>query len=77
MVEDSLVKDGLVFCKCDGSFEDLLFHEGIPRSACTETPGLLEINLRIVANAAIITAFVEYTQRQMSGYNSDVAVAHP
>jgi hypothetical protein len=60
MVEDSMVKDGLVFRHCDGTFEDLLFHEGIPRTACTETPGRLDINLRITANTAIITAFVEY-----------------
>jgi len=61
MIEDSKVKDGLVFRKCDGSFEDLLFHEGIFRTACTETPGLLDINLRITANVAIITALAEYT----------------
>lgn len=73
MVEDSLVKDGLVFCQCDGSFEDLLFHQGIPRSACTETPGLLDLNLRIAVNAAIITTLVEYVQEPASGYNRNVA----
>lgn len=55
-----LVRDGIIFRHCDGSFEDLLFHEGIPRTACTETPGLLDINKRVEVNAHIIAAFVRF-----------------
>jgi hypothetical protein len=60
MLEGGLVSKGIIFRYCDGSFEDLLFHEGIPRTACTETPGLLHIDSRIEANAGIITAFVNF-----------------
>lgn len=60
VLEDYSVKDGLVYRACDGTFEDRLFHEGLPRTACTETPGRLDINLRIEANVAIITAVAEF-----------------
>jgi predicted deacylase len=59
-VEGSIVQNGIVYCECDGSFEDLLFHEGVPRTACTETPALLDINQRIAGNVNIIRAFVDF-----------------
>lgn len=60
VLEGGFVSDGVIFRYCDGSFEDLLFHEGIPRTACTETPGLLSIESRIRANTGIITAFANF-----------------
>lgn len=60
LLEGGFVRNGIIFRHCDGSFEDFLFHEGIPRTACTETPGLLDINERIEANANIITAFLKF-----------------
>ena len=57
-VEGAEVNDGVVFCACDGSYEDYLFHCGIPRTACTETPGKLGLQLRIRANIELIKAFV-------------------
>jgi predicted deacylase len=60
ILEGGLVSNGIIFRYCDGSFEDLLFHEGIPRTACIETPGLLHIDSRIEANVGIITAFVNF-----------------
>jgi hypothetical protein len=62
ILEDYSMKGGLVYRACDGTFEDRLFHEGIPRTACTETPGRLDLDLRIEANAAIITALAEWAQ---------------
>lgn len=59
-LEGGSVRNGIIFRHCDGSFEDLLFHEGIHRTACTETPGLSDIEKRIEANASIITAFVRF-----------------
>lgn len=61
IIEGANVSNGVVFCYCDGSFEDCLFHEGIPRTACTETPGLLDLNKRVEANMYILTAFVNYS----------------
>jgi len=60
ILEGGLVRNGIIFRHCDGSFEDLLFHEGIHRTACTETPGLLDINKRVEVNVCIITAFVRF-----------------
>jgi len=62
IVEGVEVTDGIVFRNCDGSFEDFLFHEGIPRTACTETPGLLDINRRIEANSSIISGLINLTR---------------
>ncbi len=60
IIDGSLINGGLSFRHCDSSFEDCLFHAGVPRTACTETPGLLDIQYRITANAEIIRAFAEY-----------------
>lgn len=52
-------KDGLIYRFCDGSFEDWLFHLGVPRVAVTETPGKYKLGRRINANCEIITKFIE------------------
>jgi hypothetical protein len=53
------VNDGLAFCHCDGSFEDYLFHNGVPRTACTETPASAKLSARVEANAALIESCVK------------------
>ena len=63
ILEGGLVRNGIMFRHCDGSFEDLLFHEGIRRTACTELPGLVGANRHIEANASIIAAFVKFAIR--------------
>lgn len=60
IVEDSHVKEGIVFRECDGSFEDRLFHEGVPKTACTETPGLQPIDKRVTANRELAETFVKH-----------------
>lgn len=59
-LEGGRVQDGIMFNKCDGSFEDYLFHEGVPCTACTETPGLVPLEARIQANAEIAKSFAKY-----------------
>jgi len=64
LCEGANLKDGVAFCHCDGSFEDFLFHEGSPRTACTETPGKLDLELRINANVALIDAFIRFNANE-------------
>jgi hypothetical protein len=59
-IEDDFVCGGIAEARCDGTFEDYLFHQGVPRTACTETPGALAADRRVAANVALITAFVGY-----------------
>lgn len=59
-IVDSIIRNGVIFKECDGSFEDYMFHAGVPRTACTETPGALDLELRVRANAAIIEGFVRF-----------------
>jgi len=54
-----LVENGIVYKLCDGSFEDWLFHEGTIKAATTETPGKYPLKIRINANMALITKFIE------------------
>lgn len=54
-----LVKDGIVYKLCDGSLEDWLFHEGAIRAVVTETPGKYPLKIRVDANMALITKFIE------------------
>lgn len=60
ILEEGALCDGIIFNHCDGSFEDLMFHENVPRTVCTETPGKLNFLLRVEANTAIIKSFVNY-----------------
>ena len=53
-----------VFKCCDGSFEDHLFHLGIPLTATTETPGLLDLKKRIQANSTVIAAVIKYIAKR-------------
>jgi hypothetical protein len=66
-IDEGQVRDGILFRECDGSFEDRLFHEGVPRTACTETPGRLALARRIAANAAIADAFVRFHLESLPG----------
>ncbi|MGB8951511.1 MAG: M14 family metallocarboxypeptidase [Candidatus Aminicenantales bacterium] len=59
-LEGSTVKDGIIFKFCDGSFEDLLFHNGVPMTACIETPGKFAIEKRINTNYFIIQAVGQF-----------------
>jgi hypothetical protein len=54
-----IFKDGLIFRHCDGSFEDWLFHLGVPRAVVTETPGKYRLKRRVDAGASIISKFIE------------------
>jgi len=60
-IDESSVDKGIVFKKHDGTFEDLLFHEGVPRAICTETPAFDNIDKRIKANSEIIKSFVKHS----------------
>jgi hypothetical protein len=53
-----MVHDGVVLNEHDGTFEDWLFQEGVPRCLTTETPLDSEFSRRVEANEAIIHAFV-------------------
>jgi hypothetical protein len=56
---EALVKDGIVWKLCDGSFEDYLFHRGVLRTIVTETPGKCRISRRVDATKAIIDEFIK------------------
>lgn len=60
VVEGATVRGGVIFRHCDSSFEDLLFHRGVPRTACTETPGLEPFARRVEANCAIVERVLEF-----------------
>lgn len=60
LVEDVVVTGGVAYRHHDGSFEDLLFHRGVPRTACTETPGKADLALRVEANRALVEAFCRF-----------------
>ena len=63
-LEGGFVRDGIIFGYRDGSFEDLLFHAGIPWTASTESPGLADINKRVEANSRLIAALGEFALAQ-------------
>ena len=54
-----MVKNGIVYRLEDGSLEHWLFTEGTNRSVTTETPGTYPLKIRINANMALITKFIE------------------
>ena len=64
ILEGGEIRGGVIFNHCDGSFEDALFHRGIPRTACTETPGQLPFERRVEANAAIVERFCHFSVAQ-------------
>lgn len=53
------VIDGIVHNYCDGSFDDWMFHLGVPRVIITETPGKYQLKRRIEAGRAAMDRFVE------------------
>lgn len=59
-IPDQPLKDGLIYNFCDGSFEDRMHHEGVPHTACTETPGKLPLALRVAANSAIVEGVINH-----------------
>lgn len=58
-------KNGLVYKYCDGSFEDWMFHLGVPRVAVTETPGKYILDRRIKANVSVINKFIELCGKEL------------
>ncbi|MBU0534832.1 MAG: N-acetyl-L-ornithine deacetylase ArgE [Patescibacteria group bacterium] len=59
-IEGSIIKDGLSFNEHDGTFEDFMFSRGVPKCACTETPGKNDINKRVETNRLIIKSTADY-----------------
>lgn len=59
-IPDQPLINGLIYNFCDGSFEDRLYHEGVPHTACTETPGKERLDVRVTANAAIIDGMIRH-----------------
>jgi hypothetical protein len=56
------IDGGIIFNAHDGSFEDFLFHCGVPFTVCSETPGRLPLEKRINADIAILHSLVEITR---------------
>lgn len=52
-------KHGLVYKFCDGSFEDWMYHLGVPRVAVTETPGKFKLAKRVKATVNVIDRFLK------------------
>lgn len=64
---ETYAKDGIVMNLHDGSFEDWLFHLGVPVSIVTETPGKARISKRIECGVALINEFIELAKRRKDG----------
>ncbi|WP_035061540.1 M14 family metallopeptidase [Andreprevotia chitinilytica] len=58
-VDGCPIRDGIVFNHADSSFEAWMMQLGVRRAACTETPGKQDVDVRIAANAVMMSAFVE------------------
>lgn len=56
--KDIPIKNGLVANNHDGSFEDFLFHKGIPLTICTETPNRGDPMKRVDTVCNLIECFV-------------------
>jgi hypothetical protein len=54
-----MVKDGIIYRLCDSSFEDWMFHLGVPRVVVTETPGMYRLKRRVDAGSDAIDKFIE------------------
>lgn len=56
---NAVVYDGIVYHLCDGSFEDRLMHNGVPRAITVETPSLnIGLEKRVEAGVAMINKFI-------------------
>lgn len=60
VIDGCTVSDGIVFNHPDSSFEAWLFAHGSDRTYCTETPGQCAFEDRLLANAAMVKAFVAF-----------------
>jgi predicted deacylase len=60
VVDECPVSEGLVFNRFDGSFECWFSEQGVPLAACIETPGQHDFTRRVLAQAALMRAFVEH-----------------
>ena len=58
------VVNGLVYRYCDGSFEDYMFHQNVPRVAVTETPGKAKFSKRVEASVSIIDKFISLIREE-------------
>jgi len=52
------VVNGMVHNFCDGSFDDWMFHLGVPYVIVTETPGRYKLSRRVDAGVAVIDRFI-------------------
>jgi predicted deacylase len=64
---DQFCEEGIIFNEHDGSFEDFMFHLGVHFTACTETPGKFDIDLRIKANIRLIKSFIYFLENLKRG----------
>lgn len=62
-IDDCPVQNGIIFNHFDTSFESFLVQQGSRFGCCSETPGQHNIDQRILANAAIMTEFVNIVKR--------------
>lgn len=54
------IRNGIVFKKCDGTYEDFLFHKGSKFTACIETPSKYPMKDRAEAHKRVIESFVKF-----------------
>ena len=59
-IDGCLLADGIVFNHPDSSFEAWLFAHGATHTYCTETPGQCAFEDRLLANAAMVSTFIEH-----------------
>jgi predicted deacylase len=53
------ISGGIVYGRCDGSFEDKLKHEGVKFTTCIELPGKCSLEQRITCGVALIKTFID------------------
>ena len=58
-IYDDPISGGIIYQRCDGSFEDKLNHEGVKFTACVELPGHREIEERVICGSILIKLFME------------------
>lgn len=55
-----VLETGLVFNEKDSSYESYLFQNGVPYAACTETPGQIDFDKRVLINSDLVKTFIEF-----------------
>ena len=63
--KDAYAYESAICQHCDGSFEDYLYHAGVPYTAATETPGLRPLGERVDADVALIHTAVDVVLRSL------------